>query len=253
MKRAGLICQTPEDVTCLIPAGRKAETTTSTAIPLVVAKMVQDIKNRKPPADMASLYLLGRRGANLCPAGSKRIENEAECRVAVAALGMDWERKLGSSIDPKGCLIYGSKGFYNTHPDGADAEDPSLVCRKAESNEWCSKGIRKGEVCCAASCNVCGGPTCEGNCCGGNIKQTGSVCRAAEDVSCLIPPGQPEPLQEASERLCRLGMRNGEACCASSCKVCGGPLCAGSCCGGYMKRAGRYCERPEDVTCLIPQ
>lgn len=149
----------------------------------------------------------------------------------------------------------------------------------------CQTGLRKGPLCCAAACDVCGGPYCSGLCCGGAIKKIG-VCKTSKDVNCLIPEPQvaryapgashamtsmmkaqqdargalvaPIPLppgtnKHSRSRLCEHGIRNGEVCCAASCKVCGGPFCSGKCCGGYMKELGALCMSPMDVSCLLPK
>eukprot|EP00928_Gymnodinium_smaydae_P011795 TRINITY_DN14317_c0_g1_i1.p1 TRINITY_DN14317_c0_g1~~TRINITY_DN14317_c0_g1_i1.p1 ORF type:complete len:442 (+),score=87.53 TRINITY_DN14317_c0_g1_i1:94-1419(+) len=57
----------------------------------------------------------------------------------------------------------------------------------APSAAWCSRGLRHRNLCCAASCEVCGGPQCVGLCCGSQLVRRGS-CRRPSDTSCTLPP-----------------------------------------------------------------
>ena len=69
--------------------------------------------------------------------------------------------------------------------------------RGAPSPATCEDGIlggktSTGQVCCAASCGVCGGAGCAQlpggaeNCCGGGIEASGKICEDADDVACML-------------------------------------------------------------------
>jgi hypothetical protein len=74
----------------------------------------------------------GADGSNECPAGSVRIETDAECRAAAAAMG----KTAGSSFVesesafPRGCY-YGSTNnvaYLNPHALGAGSSGYRLLC-----------------------------------------------------------------------------------------------------------------------------
>lgn len=62
------------------------------------------------------------------------------------------------------------------------------------SADWCSSGIKAGEVCCASSCGACGGSGCSGRpgggskCCTIGIITNGIECKQTSDDGCVIPP-----------------------------------------------------------------
>ncbi len=80
----------------------------------------------------AGAYVSGATDSNECPAGSVRIETEAACRTAAAAVGktpgLTFVR--GSALSPRGC--YSSTGsndaYFNAHAVGAGYFYETLLC-----------------------------------------------------------------------------------------------------------------------------
>jgi hypothetical protein len=78
----------------------------------------------------------GAAGSNACPAGSVRIDTEAACRTAAAAVGKIAGLRFVESASgyPRGCY-YGSSGnaYFNTPPDAVGAGDSGsqLLCAAA--------------------------------------------------------------------------------------------------------------------------
>ncbi len=82
----------------------------------------------------AGAYVSGDLGSNECPAGSVRIETEAACRTAAAAVG----RTAGSSLFPfvettpaypRGCYFTSSNNaYFNPHAVGAGYSGSRLLC-----------------------------------------------------------------------------------------------------------------------------
>jgi hypothetical protein len=84
----------------------------------------------------AGAYVSGAAGSNACPAGSVRIETEAACRAAVAAVG----KTAGSTFVetdpnyPRGCYYYSTLtnyAYFNTHAVGAGWSTVQLLCAAA--------------------------------------------------------------------------------------------------------------------------
>jgi hypothetical protein len=80
----------------------------------------------------AGAYVSGADGSNECPAGSARIETEAECRTAAAAAGTPFAAVQTESVFPRGCFynIYGRarNAHFNTHAVGAGEPGHELLC-----------------------------------------------------------------------------------------------------------------------------
>eukprot|EP00928_Gymnodinium_smaydae_P081808 TRINITY_DN65265_c0_g1_i1.p1 TRINITY_DN65265_c0_g1~~TRINITY_DN65265_c0_g1_i1.p1 ORF type:complete len:638 (-),score=40.55 TRINITY_DN65265_c0_g1_i1:342-2255(-) len=57
-----------------------------------------------------------------------------------------------------------------------------------------------------------------------------------------------------TDEFCKQGILDakGAVCCQSGCVVCGGPACAGICCGGWIHKSGRVCSSASDVSCRMP-
>ena len=89
-----------------------------------------------------------------------------------------------------------------------------------ETEARCSKGKLKRIFCCAANCEVCGGPTCSGICCHGAILKLGRFCEHAHDVSCMFPRRGHE--LESNAAWCSKRKLKGSVCCEATCEVCGG-------------------------------
>lgn len=117
---------------------------------------------------------------------------------------------------------------------------------KINADSTCSTGILgnhpKGTVCCAKSCRVCGGPMCARNpggavnCCMPRIISGGQLCRT-NLPPCIVslvantPSVTPTPTKATSDPTCLTGTRGTRpdgvaACCAKSCRTCGGSMCA---------------------------
>jgi hypothetical protein len=80
----------------------------------------------------AGAYVSGANGSNECPAGSVRIETEAACRTAAAAMGMTAGSSSYPFADsyanyPRGCY-YVTNVYLNTHAVGAGKADAKLLC-----------------------------------------------------------------------------------------------------------------------------
>jgi hypothetical protein len=84
----------------------------------------------------AGAYVSGAAGSNECPAGYGRIETEAACRTAAAAVGMTVpsERFVeASAYFPRGCYYHGGIGYLNDHAVGAGRVDAQLLCAAGTS------------------------------------------------------------------------------------------------------------------------
>eukprot|EP00747_Dinoflagellata_sp_TGD_P138606 gnl/TRDRNA2_/TRDRNA2_175794_c7_seq7.p1 gnl/TRDRNA2_/TRDRNA2_175794_c7~~gnl/TRDRNA2_/TRDRNA2_175794_c7_seq7.p1 ORF type:complete len:332 (-),score=43.44 gnl/TRDRNA2_/TRDRNA2_175794_c7_seq7:42-1037(-) len=131
---------------------------------------------------------------------------------------------------------------------------PSKPGAKApgEATTWCRHGRRSDNLCCAASCEVCGSTGCSGACCLEDIKRQG-FCRDGADVTCQIPIEVVVPSGEPSIiPWCSRGKRSGDICCDASCDVCSGERCYGICCERHIAQQG-FCKDGRDVTCRIPR
>ncbi len=82
----------------------------------------------------AGAYVSSVRGSNACPAGSVRIETEAACRTAAAAVGktVGSDFLVNSPDVPRGCYFTSSGGYayFNTHTAGAGFS-AQLLCAAA--------------------------------------------------------------------------------------------------------------------------
>jgi hypothetical protein len=84
----------------------------------------------------AGAYVSGAAGSNECPAGSERIETEAECRTAAAAAGMTIGSEFveTASAYPRGCYYYynsyhsSNDPYFNADAVGAGNNDAQLLC-----------------------------------------------------------------------------------------------------------------------------
>ncbi len=114
----------------------------------------------------------------------------------------------------------------------------------------CSTGKMVDDVCCASSCEACGGSGCAGfnggheNCCAGSIRNSGRLC-SKDGPPCVIDEApSPTPIPSG----CSTGKMVDDVCCASSCEACGGSGCAGfnggheNCCAGSIRSSGRFCS-----------
>ncbi len=81
----------------------------------------------------AGAYVSGAAGSNACPAGSVRIETEAACSTAVAALGKTFRTVETWSDEPRGCIydINFDEAYFNAHAVGAGTSNRQLLCAAA--------------------------------------------------------------------------------------------------------------------------
>ena len=119
-------------------------------------------------------------------------------------------------------------------------------------------------VCCDASCGVCGQTGCgslfpgsAALCCGGSILNSGVSCDTT-DSPCIISmdptpspvtpsPVTPSPTSSGSDPMCALGLIKQDVCCPTTCGTCGGVGCSlrpggSACCGGPIRAAGLSCN-----------
>lgn len=114
----------------------------------------------------------------------------------------------------------------------------------------CTHGIRSNNVCCMASCGICGGTGCSlrvggaNGCCGANILKTNHSCQ--ESVApCVIPP---EPREIVIDPTCSHGIKSKNICCLASCVTCGGNGCssrvggADGCCASDIQINNQSCQ-----------
>ncbi len=123
-------------------------------------------------------------------------------------------------------------------------------------------------VCCASSCEACGGEGCDyftggaSNCCRGDILSAGHTCGGGINAPCVLPietggdssTPTPSPVPDmTAEQVCNDvgGIISGtSACCPESCGSCGGEGCdartggASNCCAGHIEAAGIQCGQP---------
>jgi hypothetical protein len=79
----------------------------------------------------AGAYVSGLMGSNECPAGSGRIETEAECRTAAAAAGKTPNSPFVGTFasSPRGCYYTISNNtLFNTHAVGNGRSGYQLLC-----------------------------------------------------------------------------------------------------------------------------
>ncbi len=98
----------------------------------------------------AGAYVAGAAGSNECPAGSVRIEAEAACRTAAAAVG----KAAGVIVEsmsnfPRGCYFWtGSNSsnyaFLNNHSVGAGNPDSQLLCTATTGARVCREARAQG-------------------------------------------------------------------------------------------------------------
>jgi hypothetical protein len=74
----------------------------------------------------------GTPNANNCPAGSARIDTEAECQIAASVLQLTYEGLYNDRGAPKGCFRYTgtpSPGiYYNPHATGGGEPSSRPLC-----------------------------------------------------------------------------------------------------------------------------
>ncbi len=106
----------------------------------------------------------GAEGSNECPAGSVRIETEAECRAAAAATGKTAASAFVQtySFNPRGCCYYtsGNNAYFNAHAVGAGNSNYRLLCATTgalRATDAHSSRALSGTVCvCVRACvSVC--------------------------------------------------------------------------------------------------
>ena len=78
----------------------------------------------------AGAYVSGAAGSNECPAGSARIETEAACRTAVAAVGKipGTPFVVSVSAEPRGCNYFSARAYFNADSVGAGNPNAQLLC-----------------------------------------------------------------------------------------------------------------------------
>ncbi len=78
----------------------------------------------------AGAYVWGAAGSNACPAGSVRIETEAMCRTAAAAVGKTPGSPFMETLlyYPKGCYYFNNDVYFNAHAVGAGVSRSQLLC-----------------------------------------------------------------------------------------------------------------------------
>lgn len=108
------------------------------------------------------------------------------------------------------------------------------------------------EVCCPASCGVCGGTGCgerpggQDNCCVGSILASGRKCNGMTSSSCIIQAATGE------RPIC-----TNEVCCPASCGKCAGDGCNErpggfvNCCASGILQSGRKCGGETISACIL--
>ncbi len=83
----------------------------------------------------AGAYVSGAAGSNACPAGSVRIVDEADCRLAAAFAGKtpDSPFVYTNAYDPRGCFYVTrtNSAYLNPHAVGAGYSGSQLLCAAA--------------------------------------------------------------------------------------------------------------------------
>ncbi len=163
----------------------------------------------------------------------------------------------------------GSLYFLDYHQDrmlrckGIDDASPTPTPTPAPTPNppGCSTGKTTDDVCCASSCEACGGAGCDGfnggheNCCMGSIRNSGRLC-SKDGSSCVIDGAPPTPAPTPTPSGCSTGKTTDDVCCASSCEACGGAGCDGfnggheNCCAGSIRNSGRLCSK-DGPPCVI--
>lgn len=195
-------CRDANDVTCLIPEGQDA--------PPVVIKE----QSYSAALQQDGWCRLGKRNKHLCCDKSCSQCSGPHCSGACCGGYLARQGRFCKDSDESSCLI--PKEVSKAPPPNMDepasasasvtkgplekvaASAPAKVMEEpAVKDLWCRKGKRNGNVCCSASCAICGGTGCVGACCGGYISRQG-FCWSIDEVSCLIPPSNSEPGDEAA-------------------------------------------------------
>jgi hypothetical protein len=103
-------------------------------VPLRVAECAARPRGRACRASCAGAYVSGASGSNECPAGSGRIETEAACDNAAAAVDKGFRGAVTYPNFPRGC-IYALKQqdlvIFNTDAVGAGHAGIQLLCAAA--------------------------------------------------------------------------------------------------------------------------
>ena len=149
----------------------------------------------------------------------------------------------------------------------------------------CSAGVvhPSRQVCCNATCGLCGGHGCSGRpggpreCCMPAILSTGRVCESRADVACILRGSsnyiRGDGVEHASQtrsssaevaigiamKLCAAGIEHAtlQVCCNASCGQCGRHGCASApggprqCCMPAILRDGKRCLSSRDVGCVM--
>jgi len=134
---------TPTEVPTTKPPTKPTEVPTTkpptkppTSDPTAEPKVAPTAEPSYTPAPPGA-YVSGASGSNECPAGSVRIETEAACKNAAAALGKDFFGALTSpkaaAKAPRGCILIGEEEdvimvMFNTDAVGAGNSDTQLLC-----------------------------------------------------------------------------------------------------------------------------
>ncbi len=81
-------------------------------------------------------YIGGAALSDECPAGSVRIESEAACRTAAAAVGKTFCCVLARSYLPRGCYYdtYGNNAAFNNVAVGAGHAQAKLLCAEGTTS-----------------------------------------------------------------------------------------------------------------------
>eukprot|EP00903_Cladosiphon_okamuranus_P016837 g15527.t1 len=136
---------------------------------------------------------------------------------------------------------------------------PDAVCPGADNIPGVESS--NGDVCCVASCGICGGPGCSSrgpaeDCCESTIEDFGEPCSSTGAAPCYIgdvpAPGPVCP----SVNIPGIESSSGEACCLSSCGQCGGEDCAtagspSDCCEEDIVEFGDPCSETNEAPCFI--
>jgi hypothetical protein len=105
----------------------------------------------------AGAYVSGAAGSNVCPAGSVRIEAEAACRTAAAAVGKTIRESIfleTASDYPRGCYYFttGNCAYFNTHAVGAGRSTSQLLCAAMTTGAPLKRRRRTGACTGARAC-----------------------------------------------------------------------------------------------------
>ena len=132
-------------------------------------------------------------------------------------------------------------------------------------------GGRPASVCCRASCGKCEQAGCSSRpggmkgCCLPAIFRSSRLCRAPSDDACILPRTLAANVSAPTgQAFCTTGISassNAAAvCCPSACGKCDDawPDCrrrpggVDACCAYSILRSARYCQTPEDASCILP-